>query len=138
MMRTLLICSLFVVTGCQTASFNSQVIKAHEMEAKTTLGSWTRFQQSYHLEKDRFATSNSELDFSVASSEYYDFNIRDVTPEGALMTANPKKKYEQLSSYFGLAAYDNGEYSSGVCKLEKPFTSYDNFYDIEIEDCDGY
>ena len=137
-MRTLLICSLFVVTGCQTASLNSQVIKAREMEAKTTLGSWARTQQAYHIEKDRFATSNSELNFSAASGEYYDFNIRDVSPKGALMTADPKKKYEQLSGYFSLAIYDNGEYSSGVCKLEKPFTSYDNFYDIEIEDCDGY
>lgn len=137
-MKTFLICSLFVVAGCQTASLNPQVIKARESEAQTTLGSWTRTQQAYHLDKDKFAASNSELDFSVASSKYYDFNIRDVSPKGAVMTADPKKKYEQLSGFFGLAIYDNGEYSSRICELEKPVTSYDDINDIEIKDCDVY
>ena len=129
---------MFVVTGCQTASLNSQVIKARESEAKTTLGAWARTQQAYHLDKNEFATSNSELDFSVASSKYYDFNIRDVSPKGAVMTADPKKKYKQLSGFFSLAIYNNGEYSSRICKLENPFTSYDNLNNIEIEDCDVY
>ncbi|WP_158260632.1 hypothetical protein [Pleurocapsa sp. CCALA 161] len=54
------------------------------------------------------------------------------------MTADPKKKYEQLSGFFGLAIYDNGEYSSRICELEKPVTSYDDINDIEIKDCDVY
>ena len=137
-MKTLLICSLFVVTGCQTASLNSQVIKAREIEAKTILGSWARTQQSYHLDEDKFAASNSELNFSTASSEYYNFKIRDVSSKGVVMTADPKKKYEQLSGFFALATYENGKYSSGICKLEKPFSSYDNLNNIEIEDCKVY
>ena len=137
-MRNLLICSLFVITGCQTASLNSQVIKAREMVAKTTLSSWARTQQFYHLEEDKFAASNSELNFSVASSEYYDFKIRDVSSKGALMTADPKKKYEQLSGFFALAIYEDGKYSSRICELKKTFTGYSDINNLEVKNCYVY
>ena len=140
-MKTLLISLLLLVAGCQTASLHPQVIKARESEAKVKLGCWTRYQQSYHFDNnkfnDQFSLNDSEkYYYCFENTTYYNFEVRDASPKGVVMTADPKKKYKQISGFIGFAAYINGQYSNQVCRLEQPLDSYDNIYKLELEDCE--
>ena len=104
-----------------------QVGKARESEAKTALGSISRGQQSYHLEKRRFYTSGNAWNDNLGvnpGTKYYNYNKGDKTNADSFadIDAAPKnQKNDGVRSYAAGVAYDvatgevSGAFTTEIC-----------------------
>lgn len=107
----------------------AQVGKARETEAKTSVGSINRAQQTYHFEKQKFTgtalnrtalATNNVLGVTV-SSQYYEFvtNIGDDTTVSVSANALDSSK-DGVRPYAGAIGFDsdNSRYTTVICQTD--------------------
>ncbi|HLP88156.1 MAG TPA: type IV pilin-like G/H family protein [Nostocaceae cyanobacterium] len=116
-----------VLAAIALPSLLGQVNKAKQTEARQNIGAINRQQQTYFLEKGKFATDFDQLSIGVKDTENYDYEINgDAT--GPIQPV-AKTKSDVLKAYFGVvgtyaaAAATSGEALTVTltCESEKPF-----------------
>lgn len=104
-----------------------QVGKARESEAKNAMGTLNRSQQSYHFEKQSFASVNA-ADLALADNilgvvitpQYFTVDTVATTADEANSTATPNDAPKDgVRAYGASIAFATGSYSSVVCQGDK-------------------
>ena len=86
-------------------SFLNQANKAKQSEAKQYVGTLTRVQQTYYLEKSEFASDMIALANPVpTSTDNYDYTFSPVTPTSTHVVDYGTSKATALKSYNGMVA----------------------------------
>jgi prepilin-type N-terminal cleavage/methylation domain-containing protein len=113
-----------VLSAVALPNLLGQVGKARESEAKTTIGSLNRAQQTYFIEKGSFASASeisSETDISstlgvaVGDTEFYSFEIAG---DGVQLATNDSQATDNTRDYAGGISYDtqDQEFASVLCR----------------------
>ncbi len=96
-----------ILSAIALPSFLNQANKAKQSEAKTIVGSMNRAQQSYYLERNKFATGGAtsfgDLGLGVSTlTQNYEYGVKATTGEtGALNYANTVEATAPLKTYAG-------------------------------------
>ena len=111
---------VIIITGILSAValpvFFRQVGKARETEAKQNLSSIAYAQQSYHFEKQQFATNVTQLDVTFPNQEYYTLATGTVA-NGMRHQAQAKTSYQSQVRNYATGIYFNaGAYDIVLCQ----------------------
>jgi type IV pilus assembly protein PilA len=98
----------------------SQVGKAREAEGKNAVGTVNRAQQSYHFERQSFATGGTAQESLGISlpSEYYGYTITGTGTDSSIAAAATNATGDGLRNYAGSTTFGGGNYTSAVCQSE--------------------
>lgn len=103
----------------------SQVGKARESEAKTTVGSVNRAQQAYHFERQTFAPTATNIETAgnplgiVVDPEYYSYSITaNGGTDAHVLTTAPNGVNDGVRNYGGKVVYNTGSYVTAVCQTD--------------------
>jgi hypothetical protein len=92
-----------------------QAKKAKESEGKIYIGSMSRGQQAYFLEKNKFAQSIDELQLGIKSdSATYTYKIESASAAQVVITATAKTP--ELKSFTGVVIVEKPNTSEGITK----------------------
>ncbi|MGL5874532.1 MAG: type IV pilin protein [Xenococcaceae cyanobacterium] len=103
----------------------SQVGKARETEGKNGVGTINRTQQSYHFEKQGFASldntglTNAQNQLGVViNSKYYTFGTtgNNVTSYAVHNAVARNGQNDGVRQFNGAIAYNNGSYATAICQ----------------------
>jgi type IV pilus assembly protein PilA len=100
-----------------------QVGKARETELKNAVGTINRSQQSYHFEKQAFATTIANLGVTIPT-QYIDSNTdtglgidgSSTTSAATVAPVNTDSTKDGTRAYSGMIAYADGQYSQVICQ----------------------
>ena len=101
----------------------SQVGKARESEAKTTVGSVNRAQQAFHFERQTFATgvdveaANNQLGV-VVNPDFYTFTVTGGTGTATVVATTLDGANDGTRGYGGGISYASGAYATIICQSD--------------------
>lgn len=106
--------------------------QAKETEGEGALSNMARFQESYHYERETFASNVDDLGIVLTSLQYYDVEIVEADNNKAIFTAKAKEK--DIRSFAGIIEYqDESLYKTLICETLEPAKSIT--LPIDVETC---
>jgi type IV pilus assembly protein PilA len=90
---------LMILAVVALPSLLSSADKAKQVEARNNIGAMNRAQQSYHLDKGKFADSIGQIGLGIRNSSNYEYSI-EKTPLATFQYGTPL--HEDLKSYVGI------------------------------------
>lgn len=114
-----------VTTTSSPTTFSEQRVKAIESEAKIYLRSYSKMQQAFFLEKNKFFSTIDDLEAelgSKAKNNNYLLQIVDTQPKSVTMTVTPKEDNVKsfAASVFAVGNANNEITISIVCGTDTP------------------
>jgi type IV pilus assembly protein PilA len=112
-----------VLSAVALPSLIAQVGKARESEAKINLGSMSRSQQAYHVEKQRFADDLNKLSINGSyKSKYFDFELHPLASDDTYVdnvkhrAVAIKPNEDHVRDYAMGVYYNSGAFINSFCQ----------------------
>jgi type IV pilus assembly protein PilA len=106
-----------VLTAVALPGFLNQVAKARQSEAKASIGTVNRAQQSYRNEYRSFATALTSLDARV-TGKFYSYTLEDISAAAAGVSAiaSSLSTASELKTYSGAVAQNGDFFGQVICE----------------------
>ena len=111
-----------VLAAIALPSFLNQIGKARGSEAKSSIGTIQRSQQSYRLENSTFAGSLTSLDAKI-SGKFYTFAVTGGDATSAGVTTTPTTVATGLKVSSGLVYQTGDQFTQIICESQATSTS---------------
>jgi type IV pilus assembly protein PilA len=112
-----------ILSAIALPSFLNQAAKAKQTEAKTYIGSVTRAQQAYRIEKSTFAGNITDLEIGIpTATQDYTYALSAVAVNTTTITATPTDT--SLKAYAGgVVVQTTGQTASLACQTKSVSTT---------------
>lgn len=89
----------------------------------------------YYNNHYTFASSLRLLNVDI-TSEYYDVAFKKANNKQMLFELTPRKKYSNISYFFGLINVETNNNYAALCKTDKPYSKIRSIQRLLKEDCE--
>lgn len=124
-----------ILAAIAIPNFLNQVGKSRETEFLGALGAINRAQQSYHFEKQTFASDINQLDFDLESKYIDQYIVVGDTLSSTIVLVNNDSEADATRGYSGGVFFSAGDYSTVICSSSSIEDQIDP--PVSSNDCQG-